>query len=313
VKATRSLGTPLFMSPEQIQGDGAIGPKADLYALGHIAFALLVGEAYWETDARESEAVFPLLATIVRGATEVASLRARGATLPAGFDAWFAKATSSRPSQRFESAGAQIEALAIALEDLASHPPPLVKATVASAGVTPAPVSDDRLSATPTDAETRPIPRPPRVAPAGKLLDPRNTNEPVSSDPQRRSPAIARRAPVWAFVSAVALAAVATAFYLRRSSHVADMPPASPDPIGPTAKVAVEPPQAPVIEAIPGATAVLDPVESSRPAAPADARPQGKQHPSRPAPSASPAAQAPPPPSPPTPKTSSPDDLLKVP
>ena len=49
---TRILGTPLYMSPEQIRGDGAIGPRADLYALGHIAFTLLVGQAVLDRAGR---------------------------------------------------------------------------------------------------------------------------------------------------------------------------------------------------------------------------------------------------------------------
>src|SRR6185436_6317211 len=46
-KTTRSLGTPLYMAPEQIKAAKGIGPRADVYALGHIAYTLLTGEAYW--------------------------------------------------------------------------------------------------------------------------------------------------------------------------------------------------------------------------------------------------------------------------
>ena len=37
------IGTPRYMAPEQIQGD-AIGPPADIYALGLVAYELLTGE-----------------------------------------------------------------------------------------------------------------------------------------------------------------------------------------------------------------------------------------------------------------------------
>src|SRR5262249_23049706 len=39
-KQTAVVGTPLYMAPEQIRGSRAVGPKADLYALGHVAYTL---------------------------------------------------------------------------------------------------------------------------------------------------------------------------------------------------------------------------------------------------------------------------------
>ena len=43
LQTTRAMGTPLYMPPEQIRGDGAIGPRADLHALAHVAYTLLAG------------------------------------------------------------------------------------------------------------------------------------------------------------------------------------------------------------------------------------------------------------------------------
>jgi len=43
-KTGELLGTPAYMSPEQLRG-GAIGPQSDIYALGCILFEILVGES----------------------------------------------------------------------------------------------------------------------------------------------------------------------------------------------------------------------------------------------------------------------------
>ncbi|MDI1433948.1 serine/threonine protein kinase [Polyangium sorediatum] len=103
---TINLGTPPYMSPEQILGEGTIDHRADLYALAHIAYALLVGEPYWLEDSRKLESLYTLLLHIVEGAKEPASVRARryGVELPQAFDAWFTRATWPKPDGRFVKA-----------------------------------------------------------------------------------------------------------------------------------------------------------------------------------------------------------------
>ncbi|HEY4117886.1 MAG TPA: protein kinase [Byssovorax sp.] len=115
---TRALGTPLYMSPEQITGDGGIGPRADLFTLGHIAYALLTGEAYWAEEGAEASALFTLWSRMLLSVREPAGARAerrRGVALPFAFDAWFARATALDPWQRFEGAAAMIAELAAIL------------------------------------------------------------------------------------------------------------------------------------------------------------------------------------------------------
>jgi eukaryotic-like serine/threonine-protein kinase len=161
-KTTRVLGTPLYMSKEQILGEGTIGPPADLYALGHLAYTLLVGEAYWSHEATTSPAQYVFLSKVLKGAVEAATARAarRSVELPAAFDGWFQRATALEPEFRFESASAMVSSLAdvlgvAALPSLAVHPsasPAMLEARDASVPpgsphkVTGAPVTSDLAS-----------------------------------------------------------------------------------------------------------------------------------------------------------------------
>jgi serine/threonine-protein kinase len=114
-RTTRAVGTPMFMAPEQLMGEASIGPRADLFALAHIAYALLAGEPYWEEEAHGVDSLFPLLSKIMAGVKEAPTARARrrrGVALPAAFDAWMAKGVAKQPERRFDRATAQVEALA---------------------------------------------------------------------------------------------------------------------------------------------------------------------------------------------------------
>jgi eukaryotic-like serine/threonine-protein kinase len=51
VLATRGVGTPYFMAPEQIQDVAKVSPATDVYALGMIAFTLLTGSPYFRADS----------------------------------------------------------------------------------------------------------------------------------------------------------------------------------------------------------------------------------------------------------------------
>lgn len=116
-KTTRSFGTPLYMAPEQVRGDGDIDGRADLYAMAQLAFTWLVGHAYWEPEADSATGVYSLLLKVAAGVKEPASLRAEPFGVPLGpaFDDWFARAAHPEMDQRFESAGELVDALAAAL------------------------------------------------------------------------------------------------------------------------------------------------------------------------------------------------------
>jgi serine/threonine-protein kinase len=114
-KQTLAVGTPLYMSPEHIRGDPRIGPATDVYALGQIAYELIVGEAYWEELVERSDSLYSVLLEIAAGSNEPAVTRAarrRGIELPEAFNAWFARATAILPEDRYKRASDLVRGLA---------------------------------------------------------------------------------------------------------------------------------------------------------------------------------------------------------
>src|SRR5262249_12305667 len=156
-KMTRPIGTPAYMAPEQVRGEGSLGPRADVSALGHVAYALLAGEPYWTEEAKASDALFLLWQKIVTGPDERPTSRARrrcGVILPMAFDAWFLKATAIKPAERFDRATVCIAALADALS--VRRPMPSASGLELAAGeAAPVPVGDGhRAAAGPGDGRT---------------------------------------------------------------------------------------------------------------------------------------------------------------
>jgi eukaryotic-like serine/threonine-protein kinase len=125
--ATMTVGTPLYMAPEQFRGL-RVSAATDIYALGMMAYTFLVGEAYWADEKREDDNLVAFALNAVYGPQEKASERAtrRGVALAEGFDAWFARATAVEPVERFATATAAVRALGdvLGIDDIAACPLP---------------------------------------------------------------------------------------------------------------------------------------------------------------------------------------------
>jgi serine/threonine-protein kinase len=100
------FGTPAYMSPEQVRGQGAVDHRADLWALGCITYECLTGKTVWKTE----QGVAMTFAQIA--SSPLPDPREARPDLPDAFMAWFQKALSRNIEQRFQSAKELGEALA---------------------------------------------------------------------------------------------------------------------------------------------------------------------------------------------------------
>jgi hypothetical protein len=101
-----------------MRNERTINGSVDIYALGHLAYTLLVGEPYWFELFKKNVPPVVLVAEMLGGATEPPSARAartHGILLPVAFDAWFCRATAPSPTDRYEHAALAAAALAAAL------------------------------------------------------------------------------------------------------------------------------------------------------------------------------------------------------
>ncbi len=99
------IGTPNFMAPEQLAVGGAPGPLTDLWSLGACTFAAMSGRLPFEGDVL-GDIVLKVCASPMPAPSQVHP------NVPAGFDAWFARACSRDPAKRFQTADELAQALA---------------------------------------------------------------------------------------------------------------------------------------------------------------------------------------------------------
>ncbi len=111
------VGTPSYMSPEQI-GGGVIDPRADLYALGCVLFEMLAGEPPFKAPTSD-EVLRMHLAVPPRPVSELRP------DVPAALADVIARALAKSPSARFDTAHHFAEAIAGAATAAASSARPV--------------------------------------------------------------------------------------------------------------------------------------------------------------------------------------------
>jgi serine/threonine protein kinase len=115
------VGTPAFMSPEQVRGDRA-GPLSDQYSLGVILYLLTTGQLPFDGDV-------PIAVALQQLNEPMPLVRAVSPNVPEAVERVILKSTAKLPNDRFESVaemnGAFQAAVAHAL-DPSSTPAPLI-------------------------------------------------------------------------------------------------------------------------------------------------------------------------------------------
>ena len=92
-----SLGTPIYMSPEQAMGDPALDHRADIYSLGCVLHETLTGSPPYPGET-------PQALMVEHATSPVPSARALRPEVPAALDAAVRRALAKAPADRFQTA-----------------------------------------------------------------------------------------------------------------------------------------------------------------------------------------------------------------
>ncbi len=168
------MGTADYMAPELASGAEAAGPAADQYALGLIAYQMLVGRHPFPADN-------PLSALMAHAHKPVPIPSQLGVVLPPGVESALLRALAKKPEERFARSGDFVRALA---GSQFSVPTSAVAAFAAPTTSPSQPPSAASSSQPPSAASSSPPPvaaTPIVAAPAAPLLPTDATASPLLS------------------------------------------------------------------------------------------------------------------------------------
>ncbi|MBV9280070.1 MAG: protein kinase [Chloroflexi bacterium] len=204
-----TLGTPLYMAPEQIEA-GKVDGRADIYSLGSVVYQMVTGRPPFEGDD-------PLSIAFMHVHKPPAPPAEIQAGVPEDWEALILKALAKDPADRFQSAAQMAEAIS----RLGGEP---------STDSRPAPDASQTavppLRARPAPAPEPPAPAPGPVQPSPDPESPPAAVVPSAPPPSSAAPAAAeqswmrRRWPILAasLVGALILAGALIAYAFRPTS-----------------------------------------------------------------------------------------------
>ncbi len=220
----QAIGTPAFMSPEQLVGAKDLDRRSDLWSVGVLTFLLLTGVRPFPGGN------IGAVALAVHSSNRPKP-SAQNNALPPAVDAWFEKACAHEPEARFQSARELFDALNEALAITPTNPRAAPDRSGEVAVLRPSELGDVTVSA----------------------LAKSNSPPALKRDVTTLSPAPPRsRRYVWLVVPIVALVAILVLAMTRSSPQSPTAPAASPPPL---AVPSVAPVPSPTISAASSETA----------------------------------------------------------
>jgi len=93
------VGTPVYTSPEQLRGEGALGTRSDLYSMGVILYHMLVGRPPFDSsESNMISIIYKHLEELPKPPREI------NPTIPIEVEAVIMKALKKNPAERFATA-----------------------------------------------------------------------------------------------------------------------------------------------------------------------------------------------------------------
>jgi serine/threonine-protein kinase len=109
------VGTPAYMSPEQVSGEGGLDGRSDLYALAVVLFEMVTGSPPFRGESTR--------ATLLKHLVDpVPALATRGASVAPPFERALARGLAKDPADRWPTGRALLDAIADAARSGAAEP-----------------------------------------------------------------------------------------------------------------------------------------------------------------------------------------------
>lgn len=109
------IGTPAYMSPEQIHGEASLDGRSDIYTLGVILFEMLTGRKPYRADT-------PVKQMMAHVLNPIPHIREFKPELPDGFEEVMQRALAKERNERFSTATELTSAISQTLSGLAGGP-----------------------------------------------------------------------------------------------------------------------------------------------------------------------------------------------